>query len=76
MSCRSSDQRCDDICGILCCRCLCGLSKMKLKYPVTLQVNVKNLFDKTYYTSSIATNNPGNQIGDPREVQFAVKMAF
>lgn len=50
--------------------------KMKLKYPVTLQVNVKNLFDKTYYTSSIATNNLGNQIGDPREVQFTVKMEF
>ncbi len=50
--------------------------KMKLQYPVTLQVNVKNLFDKTYYTSSIATNNPGNQIGDPREVQFTVKMEF
>lgn len=50
--------------------------KIKLQYPVTLQVNVKNLFDKTYYTSSIATNNLGNQIGDPREVQFTVKMAF
>lgn len=50
--------------------------KMKLQYPVTLQVNVKNLFDKTYYTSSIGTNNLGNQIGDPREVQFTVKMAF
>ena len=42
----------------------------------TLQVNVKNLFDKTYYTSSIGTNNLGNQIGDPREVQFTVKMDF
>ena len=50
--------------------------KMKLQYPVTLQLNVKNLFDKTYYTSSIATNNLGNQIGDPREVQFTVKMDF
>lgn len=50
--------------------------KVKLQYPVTLQVNVKNLFDKTYYTSSIATNNLGNQIGDPREVQFTVKMEF
>lgn len=50
--------------------------KMKLQYPVTLQLNVKNLFDKTYYTSSIASNNLGNQIGDPREVQFTVKMAF
>ena len=53
-----------------------GAYKMKLQYPVTLQVNVKNLFDKTYYTSSIATNNLGNQIGDPREVQFTVKMEF
>lgn len=50
--------------------------KMKLQYPVTLQVNVKNLLDKTYYTSSIATNNLGNQIGDPREVQFTAKMEF
>ncbi|MEO3740477.1 TonB-dependent siderophore receptor [Kosakonia sp. WA-90] len=50
--------------------------KMKLQYPVTLQVNLKNLFDKTYYTSSIATNNLGNQIGAPREVQFTVKMDF
>jgi len=50
--------------------------RMKLQYPVTLQVNVKNLFDKTYYTSSIATNNLGNEIGDPREVQFTVKMEF
>ena len=50
--------------------------KMKLQYPVTLQMNVKNLFDKTYYTSSIGTNNLGNQIGDPREVQFTVKMDF
>ncbi|RXJ17751.1 TonB-dependent siderophore receptor [Lelliottia nimipressuralis] len=50
--------------------------KLKLQYPVTLQLNVKNLFDKTYYTSSIGTNNLGNQIGDPREVQFTVKMDF
>lgn len=50
--------------------------KLKLQYPVTLQVNLKNIFDKSYYTSSIATNNLGNQIGDPREVQFTVKMDF
>ena len=50
--------------------------KIKTQNPVTLQVNVKNLFDKTYYTSSIGSNNLSNQIGDPREVQFTVKMAF
>ncbi|MGR5723178.1 hypothetical protein ACTZF1_26130, partial [Escherichia coli] len=42
----------------------------------TLQLNVKHLFDKTYYPSSLATNNLGNQIGDPRAVQFTVKMEF
>jgi len=50
--------------------------KMKLQYLVTLQLNVKNLFDKTYYTSSIGTNNLSNQIGDPREVQLTVMMDF
>lgn len=50
--------------------------QLKLQYPVTLQMNIKNLFDKTYYTSSIATNNLGNQVGEPREVQLTVKMAF
>ena len=49
--------------------------KMKLQYPVTLQVNVKNLFDKTYYTSSIGTNNLGNQIGDPREASSLSRIA-
>lgn len=50
--------------------------RMKTSYPVTLQLNLKNMFDKTYYTSSIATNNLGNQIGDPRELQFTVKVDF
>jgi len=34
------------------------------------------VFVQPYYTSSIGTNNLGNQIGDPREVQFTVKMDF
>ncbi|MGS6285070.1 TonB-dependent siderophore receptor, partial [Enterobacter asburiae] len=50
--------------------------KMKLQYPVTLQVNVKNLGDMTYYTSSISTNNLANEIGAPRDVQVTVKMEF
>lgn len=50
--------------------------KMKLQYPVTLQLNLKNIFDKTYYTSSIGTNNLSNQIGEPREVQLTAKMSF
>lgn len=47
---------------------------IKTVHPVTLQLNLKNLFDKTYYTSSIGTNNLGNQIGEPFEAQFTVKI--
>lgn len=47
---------------------------IKADHPVTLQVNLKNLFDKTYYTSSIGTNNLANQLGEPFQVQFTVKV--
>ncbi len=47
---------------------------IKAEHPVTLQLNLKNLFDKTYYTSSIGTNNLGNQIGEPFQAQFTVKI--
>jgi len=50
--------------------------KIKARHPITLRLNLKNLFDKTYYTSSIDTNNLSNQIGSPRELQFTVKMDF
>ncbi|KAA9000507.1 TonB-dependent siderophore receptor [Affinibrenneria salicis] len=50
--------------------------RIQAQNPVTLQLNLKNIFDKTYYTSSIGTNNLGNQIGDPRELQFTVKVEF
>ncbi|MFS8039013.1 TonB-dependent siderophore receptor [Xanthobacter sp. AM11] len=44
--------------------------------PVTVQLNVKNLFDTTYYTSSIGTNNLGVAIGDPLEATLSARMQF
>jgi iron complex outermembrane receptor protein len=46
--------------------------------PVTFQLNLKNIFDKTYYTSSLYTAGAylGNQIGEPFEASLSVKMEF
>ncbi|QRG06220.1 TonB-dependent siderophore receptor [Xanthobacter dioxanivorans] len=44
--------------------------------PVTVQLNVKNLFDTTYYTSSQANNNLGNAIGDPLEAILSARFTF
>lgn len=49
---------------------------IKAEHPVTLQLNLKNLFNKTYYTSSIYASNLGNQIGEPFQAQFTVKVDF
>ncbi|MCY1275898.1 Ferrichrome outer membrane transporter/phage receptor [compost metagenome] len=39
-----------------------------------LQLNVKNLFDKTYYSSAV--NNLNVSIGDPRQVQVSSTLEF
>ncbi|UCJ18898.1 TonB-dependent receptor [Pseudomonas sp. MM211] len=39
-----------------------------------LQLNVKNLFDKTYYSSSVNTLNVS--VGDPRQVQVSSTLEF
>lgn len=44
--------------------------------PLTVQLNVKNLFDTTYYTSTIGTNAFGNAIGDPLEALLSARMTF
>lgn len=46
------------------------------EHPVTVQLNVKNLFDTTYYSSSQATNNLANTIGDPLEAVLSARMRF
>ncbi|MBP0495581.1 TonB-dependent siderophore receptor [Pararoseomonas indoligenes] len=40
------------------------------------QVNVKNIFDKTYYLSSIGTNNLGVNYGEPLQGIFSVTARF
>lgn len=49
---------------------------IEYKQPVTIQLNLKNLFDETYYTSSIGTNNLGNQIGEPFQATLSMRVAF
>lgn len=43
--------------------------------PVTLQLNVKNALDKTYYTSTIGSNR-GVQVGEPLNAMLTMKVAF
>lgn len=47
-----------------------------LATPVTLQLNLKNIFDKTYYTSSIGTNYLGNAIGEPFNATLSATVDF
>ncbi|WP_339778569.1 TonB-dependent siderophore receptor [uncultured Thalassospira sp.] len=44
--------------------------------PVTFQLNLKNIFDKVYYTSSIGSNTLSNQIGEPFNAVLSVKVDF
>lgn len=44
--------------------------------PVTFQLNLKNIFDKVYYTSSIGSTNLGNQIGEPFQAVLSASVAF
>lgn len=44
--------------------------------PLALQLNVKNLFDRTYYTSSIGTTALGNSIGEPLSATLTAKVSF
>ncbi|MGU3401365.1 TonB-dependent siderophore receptor [Brucellaceae bacterium D45D] len=46
--------------------------------PVTFQLNLKNIFDKVYYTSSVYTAGAylGNQFGEPFEASLSVKLDF
>ncbi|WP_319005694.1 TonB-dependent siderophore receptor [Pararhizobium sp. BT-229] len=48
----------------------------ELERPVTAQLNLKNLFDKTYYTSSIGSTALGNQIGEPFNATLTAKVRF
>lgn len=49
---------------------------INLERPVTLQLNLKNIFDRTYYTSSIGTTALGNQIGEPFNATLTARVQF
>lgn len=44
--------------------------------PLTLQLNLKNLLDETYYTSSIGSTALANQIGEPFNATLTAKVNF
>lgn len=44
--------------------------------PMTLQLNLKNIFDKTYYSSSISSTPYGNQIGEPFNAELSASVRF
>ena len=44
--------------------------------PVVLQMNLKNIFDKTYYTSSIGSTAYANSIGEPFNAELSASLRF
>jgi len=51
--------------------------KMKLdERDLTLQLNLKNIFDETYYTSSSGLGSPAIAIGEPRQLVARAKLEF
>ncbi|WP_197710905.1 TonB-dependent siderophore receptor [Agrobacterium rosae] len=47
-----------------------------LERPITLQLNLKNIFDRTYYTSSIGSTALGNEIGEPFNATLTARVKF
>lgn len=45
-------------------------------YRTTVQLNVKNLFDAAYYTSSIGNGNLGIQVGEPLRAVLSARVEF
>lgn len=51
--------------------------RMKLdQRDLTLQLNLKNMFDERYYTSSSGLGSPAIVIGEPRQLVARAKLAF
>ncbi len=48
----------------------------ELERPITVQLNLKNIFDRTYYTSSIGGTAFGNQIGEPFNATLTARVKF
>lgn len=46
------------------------------KNPVTLQLNLRNLFDRTYFTSSLGSSRYGNVYGEPFNASLSASVRF
>lgn len=44
--------------------------------PVTLQLNLRNLFDRTYFTSSLGSSRYGNVYGEPFNATLTASVRF
>ncbi|WP_185968386.1 TonB-dependent siderophore receptor [Paracoccus sp. M683] len=49
---------------------------IQARNPVDLQLNLKNVFDRTYYSSSIGTNAYGNRIAEPFNAVLSASVRF
>jgi iron complex outermembrane receptor protein len=49
---------------------------LKMKYPVTVQLNLRNLFDRTYFTSSIGSTRYANAYGEPFNASLTASVRF
>lgn len=49
---------------------------VQFERPLTIQLNLKNIFDKTYYTSSIGSTALANQIGEPFSATLSASVKF
>jgi iron complex outermembrane receptor protein len=50
---------------------------LQFEKPVTLQLNLKNIFNKTYYTSSIGSASYyANGVGEPFNVSLTASVKF
>ncbi|MDE1146863.1 MAG: TonB-dependent siderophore receptor [Azospirillaceae bacterium] len=45
-------------------------------YPVELQLNIKNMFDETYYLSDSGTGQPAITIGEPRQFMVRTRISL
>ncbi|MBT9369942.1 TonB-dependent siderophore receptor [Rhizobium sp. CSW-27] len=50
--------------------------RIERDHPVEIQLNLNNIFDKTYYTSSIGNSAYGVAVGQPFNASLTVRVAF
>ncbi|RZS31061.1 TonB-dependent siderophore receptor [Corticibacter populi] len=46
------------------------------RHPITLQLNLRNLFDRTYFSSSLGASRYGNAYGEPFNATLTASVSF